>query len=86
MITCGDFMYEEGAGLEPDEVAEYGKLLGLALSTLPGGGLGHGCVVSVQDNAQSLSLQLVITHQVRACWRCSLLLAPPSSTAGLSWV
>ena len=35
-IMCGEFMYEEGEGLEDDEVAENAAHLGKRLEALPG--------------------------------------------------
>ena len=63
-ITCGDFMYEEGADLEADAAEESRVLLPRAMATLPGGGLAHGCIAEVQDNAQSLVVQIIISHHV----------------------
>ena len=57
-------MYEEGAGLDEDEVEENRRHLSTVLASLPGGGLSHGSIASIQDNAQSLHVQVVITHQV----------------------
>ena len=63
-IMAGNFAYEEGADLEPDEVAANAKLLPTALDDLPGGGLKHGTIVSVSDQAQDFNCQLVISHKV----------------------
>ena len=40
-IMCGEFMYEEGEGLEDDEVAENAAHLGKRLEALPG--VRQGC-------------------------------------------
>lgn len=66
--TEGGFLYEEGEGLEEDEVAAYGKLLGRPLDALPGGGLGGGVVAAVTDQATDLALSLVIIHRPAAEW------------------
>lgn len=41
MLSAGDFMYEEGEGLEDDEVAFYGTLLPVS-EAAPGGAEGTG--------------------------------------------
>ena len=64
-ISAAGFLYEEGEGLEPDELADQAARLGRALRELPGGGLGHGTVADISDQSQSLSFQLHIAHQVR---------------------
>ncbi len=38
-VVCGGLAYEEGADLDPDEVAENARLLPLPLDQLPGGGI-----------------------------------------------
>ena len=63
-VTAGNFMYEEGAGLEPDEVEAYSRLLPQVLQDLPGGGLGPGCIVDISDQAQAFSAQIIVSHQV----------------------
>lgn len=65
-VMAGNFSYEEGGDLEPDEVASNARLLPLMLDKLPGGGLKHGTIVNVSDQAQDFSCQLVITHKVRS--------------------
>lgn len=61
---AGSFAYEEGADLEPDEIADNARLLPIMLDKLPGGGLQHGTIVSVSDQAQDFSCQLVMNHRV----------------------
>lgn len=63
-IMAGNFAYEEGMDLEPDEVAANAKFLPVALDKLPGGGLKHGTIVDVSDQAQDFSCQLVLSHKV----------------------
>lgn len=70
-IMAGNFAYEEGADLEPDEVAANARLLPLPLGSLPGGGLKHGTIVSVTDQAQDFTCQLVITHKVSLAPHCT---------------
>ena len=62
-IMAGNFAYEEGDDLEPEEVAANARLLPITLESLPGGGLKHGTVVTVSDQAQDFSCQLVLTHK-----------------------
>ncbi|MEW5318053.1 MAG: hypothetical protein WDW38_009306 [Sanguina aurantia] len=62
-VMSGDFLYEEGEGLEDDEVASYAAMLSTPLSSLPGGGIRHGSQVTVQDQAQHFSVELLLVHQ-----------------------
>uniref|UniRef100_A0A7S3RAN3 SUMO-activating enzyme subunit n=1 Tax=Dunaliella tertiolecta TaxID=3047 RepID=A0A7S3RAN3_DUNTE len=62
-LTCGDFMYEEGEGLEEDEVETYRALLPRAISKLPGGGLQGGSILNVSDESQHLKFDMIIQHQ-----------------------
>lgn len=57
-------MYEEGEGLEEDEVAANAAHLPKHLAGLPGGGLGHGVICTVEDQSQGFSVELIISHQV----------------------
>jgi ubiquitin-like 1-activating enzyme E1 B len=66
--TQGGFLYEEGEGLEADEVEENARLLPRALAGLPGGGLGHAAVAAVTDQATDLGLTLIITHVPGEAW------------------
>ena len=63
-IYAGNFLYDEGEGLEDDEIAAMAAKLGTALQELPGGGLGHGTVADISDQSQGLEFQLHIVHQV----------------------
>lgn len=63
-VMSGDFLYEEGEGLEDDEVASYAAMLSRPLSSLPGGGIRHGSQVTVQDQLQHFSVELLVVHQV----------------------
>lgn len=63
-VMCEGLAYEEGADLDPEEVAENARLLPLPLEQLPGGGIRHGSIVSVSDQAQDFNCQLVISHKV----------------------
>jgi ubiquitin-like 1-activating enzyme E1 B len=63
MLQCGDFLYEEGEGLEDDEIEMYQALLKRPLAQLPGGGLGTGSIVAVKDETQCFNLELIIVHQ-----------------------
>lgn len=64
-LECGEFLYEEGEGLEEDEVAMYTSLLPRTLATLPGGGVCGGSIVGVTDQLQNLHLRLIVQHKVR---------------------
>ena len=64
-IMCGGFAYEEGADLEEDEVADNARLLPLPLDKLPGGGVIHGSILAVSDQAQDFSVQILVQHKVR---------------------
>ncbi|KAG2449988.1 hypothetical protein HYH02_000092 [Chlamydomonas schloesseri] len=61
-LMCGGFLYEEGEGLEEDEVAAYAALLPRPLAELPGGGLGHGAILTVQDQSQHWGVDVIIAH------------------------
>eukprot|EP00798_Chlamydomonas_sp_ICE-L_P025935 gene25935-11613_t len=62
-LMCGDFMYEEGEGLDEDEIASYSAMLTKPLNKLPGGGLVHGSIVTVSDDSQRFSLELIFSHK-----------------------
>lgn len=64
-IQCGELYYEEGEGLDEEEVELYSRLLPQALSQLPGGGLKHGAIMTVKDQAQELDVKIVVNHQVQ---------------------
>lgn len=66
LMTDGGFDYVEGEGLDADEAEDSRKLLPRTLAQLPGGGLVHGTIVSVQDQSQSVDFELIISHQVGA--------------------
>ncbi|PNW82850.1 hypothetical protein CHLRE_06g296983v5 [Chlamydomonas reinhardtii] len=61
-LMCGGFLYEEGEGLEEDEEAAYAALLPRPLRDLPGGGLGHGAILTVQDQSQHWGVDVIIAH------------------------
>ena len=65
-VMCGGFGYEEGADLEPDEVEANQKLLPIMLDQLPAGGIKHGAILSISDQAQDFSCQIVVSHKVEA--------------------
>lgn len=62
-IMCDDFVYEEGDDLDEDELAANAANLPKALQALPGGGLKHGSIVQVDDQAQHFKVSLVVSHQ-----------------------
>ena len=53
-----------GEGLEEDEEAAYAALLPRPLRDLPGGGLGHGAILTVQDQSQHWGVDVIIAHTV----------------------
>jgi ubiquitin-like 1-activating enzyme E1 B len=57
------WLYEEGEGLEADEIAENAAFLPKLLTDLPAGGMVHNTVLEVLDQRQHLTMQLVIAHQ-----------------------
>ncbi len=63
--TDGGFEYEEGEGLDDDEVAANRAKLPVALSALPGGGLEQGVTAHVEDQVQEFKVAIEITHKVR---------------------
>ncbi len=63
-LLCGDFMYEEGEGLEEDEVEAFAALLPKPLAALPGGGVQHNSVLMLSDQSQDFSVQLMVAHRV----------------------
>eukprot|EP00959_Pyramimonas_sp_CCMP1952_P386791 8106284-Pyramimonas_sp.AAC.1 len=48
--------------MDPDDLAKYAAMLPLALSNVPGGGLGDGVSVEVQDGTQQFETSLTIKH------------------------
>lgn len=64
-LECGEFLYEEGEGLEEDEVAMYASLLPRTLAALPGGGVRGGSMVGITDQLQNLNVRLILQHKVR---------------------
>ncbi|GAB4815134.1 hypothetical protein N2152v2_002180 [Parachlorella kessleri] len=62
-LSCGAFQYDEGEGLEEDEVAFNAALLARPLCELPGGGLGNGSILELSDQQQHLTAQLVVLHR-----------------------
>jgi ubiquitin-like 1-activating enzyme E1 B len=65
LYTEGGVSYEEGEGLEDDEIADNQARLPKTLAALPGGGIRHGTVVYVQDQGQALTFEMHVSHQVR---------------------
>ncbi|GIL75048.1 hypothetical protein Vretifemale_4869 [Volvox reticuliferus] len=61
-LLCGGFLYEEGEGLEEDEVEAYTAMLPRTLASLPGGGLRHGSILTVQDQSQHFGVDIIIVH------------------------
>ncbi|KAJ9507715.1 hypothetical protein QJQ45_019102, partial [Haematococcus lacustris] len=63
MLMAGGFMYEEGEGLEEDEVEAYRRMLPLPLAQLPGGALAGGGLMHVSDESQAFTMDLLLQHQ-----------------------
>ena len=63
-ISSPGFQYEEGEGIEADELASMAAKLARPLRDLPGGGLGDGVCAEISDQMQVLNFQLLIKHQV----------------------
>ncbi|KXZ51045.1 hypothetical protein GPECTOR_14g32 [Gonium pectorale] len=61
-LLAGGFLYEEGEGLEEDEVEAYAAMLTKTLAQLPGGGLRHGTILTVQDQSQHFGVELILVH------------------------
>ncbi|KAG7673791.1 hypothetical protein Ndes2437B_g01963 [Nannochloris sp. 'desiccata'] len=57
------WLYEEGEGLEAEEIKENAAHLPKLLAELPAGGMVNNTVLDIQDQRQHLKLQMVITHQ-----------------------
>lgn len=62
--SAGGFRYEEGEGLEEDEVEANAALLPLVLSELPGGGVVDGTILTLDDQSQCFNVDLVVQHRV----------------------
>ena len=62
--TDGGFEYEEGEGLDVDEVQANRARLPLMLDALPGGGLAQGVIAHVEDQVQEFKVAIEITHKV----------------------
>jgi ubiquitin-like 1-activating enzyme E1 B len=56
-------IYEEGEGLEADEIEENVANLPKLLAELPAGGVVHNTVLYIQDQRQHLKLEMVVSHQ-----------------------
>ncbi len=63
----------------------YSALLPRPMAQLPGGGLRHGSILTVQDQAQHFGVDVIVVHQVGAggagcgtcwcgCWYCCKLM------------
>lgn len=57
------FMYEEGEGLDPEEVQEYAGYLPLVISDLPAGGIKHGTLIRITDQRQHLDFEINVGHE-----------------------
>ncbi|GBF97588.1 SUMO-activating enzyme subunit 2 [Raphidocelis subcapitata] len=62
-LIAGNFMYEEGGDLSDSEVDFNARKLGEKMAALPGGGLGHGAVVSVRDQSQQFVVEVIVNHR-----------------------
>ncbi|KAL3756820.1 hypothetical protein ACHAWU_000462 [Discostella pseudostelligera] len=55
-----DIVYEEGEDIDP---AEYASNLVKTLVALPGGGMGHGSSLRIEDFTQDLEVEVIVTHK-----------------------
>ncbi|KAL7439485.1 hypothetical protein ACHAXH_004343 [Discostella pseudostelligera] len=55
-----DIVYEEGEDIDP---AEYESNLVKTLVALPGGGMGHGSSLRIEDFTQDLEVEVIVTHK-----------------------
>ena len=55
-----DIVYEEGEDIDP---SEYASNLVKKLVALPGGGMGHGSSLRIEDFTQDLEVEMVVTHK-----------------------
>lgn len=62
-LSYGQFLYEEGEDLDPEEVEHYSQHLGKVLAELPSGGVVHNSVIELSDQAQSLNVEIIVCHQ-----------------------
>ncbi|DBA95757.1 hypothetical protein WJX77_000574 [Trebouxia sp. C0004] len=62
-IMCDGFVYEEGDDLDEEELEANAANLPKTLHSLPGGGVKHGSIVQVDDQAQHFKVSLVVSHQ-----------------------
>jgi hypothetical protein len=65
IVIAGGFMYEEGGDLSDSEVELNARHLGTPMAALPGGGLAHAVVASIEDQSQQFKVEVIITHRVR---------------------
>ena len=61
--TGASFQYDEGEGLEADEIEDYAAYLPEKMIDLPAGGAVHNTVLEIQDQRQHVKLQMLISHQ-----------------------
>jgi hypothetical protein len=57
------FMYEEGEGLDAEEVQEYENYLPMVISELPAGGIKNGTMVRITDQRQHLDFEIMVGHE-----------------------
>lgn len=57
------FMYEEGEGLDAEEVQEYENYLPMVISELPAGGIKNGTLVRITDQRQHLDFEIMVGHE-----------------------
>ena len=60
MLEGGNFIWEEGEDADSDCFAPN---LTKKLPALPGGGIKHGTVMTIEDFSQDLTVDLTVTHQ-----------------------
>ena len=60
LMLGNDFIWEEG---EDADTTTFAKNLTKRLKDLPGGGIGHGAVLVIEDFSQDLNVSVTFTHK-----------------------
>ena len=64
IVQFGDsYIHETGEDLDEDEVEHYEALDARPLCALPGGGVGNGSILVVDDFSQEFKFELMVTHR-----------------------
>ena len=62
-LNWGTTIYEEGEGLEDEEIETYGSYLPIILAEHKSGGIKDGTIVSLMDQTQHFNLSVIIHHK-----------------------